>query len=235
MTFSTRTLMAPLVLAAFTALPLSASADAHNEKSDVEIMVPETVVTSGTYKNDPSHSSMAVSLIHLGFAPYAVQFSDVEATLDLDLDDPSKSSVSFDLDPASVFTSYRGDYQATHEKSEHATWEEAIAKDFLGADTQAIITFRSTTFEYDGDMTGTVFGDLSMNGVTKPAEFEIEITGEGLHPFSQKEGLGIVAEGSILRADYGIAQKMNGLLSDEVTISFSADFLKAEDSMKVGE
>ena len=89
-----------------------------------------------------------------------------------------------------------------------------------------MITFRSTRFDYDGDMGGTVYGDLSMNGMTKPAQFDIKITGEGLHPFNQREGVGVVATGTVSRADFGIAQKMNSFLSDEVEVMFSADFLK---------
>ena len=42
-----------------------------------KVAVPEATVTSGQYKNDPGHTSMSVSLIHLGFAPYAVQLSDI--------------------------------------------------------------------------------------------------------------------------------------------------------------
>jgi len=235
MTVLSRILTKPLIVAAAVAMPLTAcgqSSDtgeslAAKAKMETMVDVPETTITSGTYANDPTHTSMAVSLIHLGFAPYAVQFADVDATLDLDLENPANSTVSFDLAADSVFTSYRGDYKATHKNSDHDTWEEAVAKDFLGAETQNIITFRSTRFDYEGGMTGTVYGDLAMNGITKPAEFDIQITGEGLHPFNQKEGVGVVAEGTVTRADYDIAQSMNNFLSDEVTINFSADFLKA--------
>ena len=61
-----------------------------------KVAVPETSISSGIYKNDVNHTSMSVSLIHLGFAPYAVQLADIDATLDLNLDNPSASSVSFD-------------------------------------------------------------------------------------------------------------------------------------------
>jgi len=190
------------------------------------VAIPEATVTSGQYKNDPGHTSMSVSLIHLGFAPYAVQLSDIDATLDLNLENPSASSVSFDLNANSVFSSYRGDYKATHKNSKHATWEDAIAVDFLGAEVQPTITFRSTRFDYAGGKTGTLYGDLSMNGKTAPAEFAVEITGEGLHPFNQREGVGVVAKGTVSRADFELAQRMNKFLSDEVEVTFSADFLK---------
>ena len=169
---------------------------------------------------------MSVSLIHLGFAPYAVQLSDIDATLDLNLENPSASSVSFDLNANSVFSSYRGDYKATHKNSKHETWEQAISVDFLGSEVQDTITFRSTRFDYAGGKTGTLYGDLSMNGKTAPAEFAVEITGEGLHPFNQREGVGVVAKGTVSRADFELAQRMNKFLSDEVEVTFSADFLK---------
>lgn len=227
MTRSFRYLATPLILVSLAVMPSAcAQSSDTGETLAAKAAVPTTTVTSGVYKNDVNHTSMSVSLIHLGFAPYAVQLSDIDATLDLNLENPSASTVAFDLNANSVFSSYRGDYKATHKKSAHESWEQAVAVDFLGANVQDTITFRSTRFDYAGGKTGTVFGDLSMNGMTKPAQFEIEITGEGLHPFNKREGVGVVATGTISRADYNIAQKRNKFLSDEVEVTFSADFLK---------
>lgn len=227
---SFRHLATPLVLLSLAALPTACTQAADTSESATAkataFDTPETTVSSGVFKNDAGHTSLSVSLIHLGFAPYAVQFSDVDATLDLNLENPSASTVAFDLNPNSVFSSYRGDYKATHQRSSHESWEQAIAVDFLGSNVQDTITFRSTRFDYAGGKSGTVFGDLSMNGMTKPAQFEIEITGEGLHPFNQREGVGVVAKGTIKRGDYGLAQNMNKFLGDAVAIEFSADFLK---------
>ena len=224
---SARHFVTPFILMSLAFMPAAcAQSSDTGESLAAKMTVPETTVTSGVYKNDVNHTSMSVSLIHLGFAPYAVQLAGVDATLDLNLENPSESSVAFDLDANSVFSSYRGDFKATHQRSPHDTWEEAVAVNYLGADVQEIITFRSTRFDYAGGTTGTLYGDLSMNGLTKLAQFDIEITGEGLHPFNQREGVGVVATGTISRADYDIAQNRNKFLSDEVTVTFSADFLK---------
>jgi len=230
MSITSRALIAPFVLTAFALAPLAhAQSSATKESLEAKMAVAETSLTSGTYKNDPNHTSLSVELMHLGLAPYAVQLADIDAALTLDVKNPSKSSVSFDVDPMSVFTSYRGDYKATHKDSKHSSWEEAVAKDFLGAEAQEMITFRSTRFDYAGGKTGTVYGDLSMNGITKPAQFAIEMTGEGEHPFTKKMSLGIVAKGTVLRTDYEIAEGYNAFLGDEVTVSFSADFSKADE------
>lgn len=186
----------------------------------------ETNLPAGIYVSDPGHTTMQVAIGHLGLAPYAAYLSDVDVRVTLDPENPDNSSVSVTADPTSVFTSYRGDYQATHPNSDYTNWEDAIAGQFLGAATQGTITFESTSFDYQGGDSGEVTGTLSMNGQTAPVSFDVKLTGQAdSHPFTQSPAMGLTADGVVKRSDFGIAQNMNGFLSDEVTVSFSADFL----------
>jgi polyisoprenoid-binding protein YceI len=107
----------------------------------------------------------------------------------------------------------------------YKSFEEAIAKGFLGADKQPRITFTSTSFEPTGGTQGKLSGDLAIGGVTKPATFDVTITGSTpSHPFTKAPAIGVSAEGVIKRSDYGIAEQMGAILSDEVTISFDGEF-----------
>ena len=197
---------------------VSSAPSASSETLDVR-------VPGGTYVSDPNHTTMQVAIDHLGLAPYAAYLSDVSVRLILDTDAPDTSSVMVTADPSSVFTSYRGDYKATHPNSNFSTWEEAIARQFLGADTQDTITFTSTDIDYDGGSSGQVTGDLSMNGMTKSVTFDFTLTGQSeSHPFTQQAALGFAAHGQVSRADFGIAGNMNAFLSDAVDVTFSADF-----------
>lgn len=187
--------------------------------------VPATALSSGAYMNDPNHTTLQLSVDHLGLAPYAVYLHDVDAQLLLDTDAPVNSTINVTADSGSVFTSYQADYSATHPNSDYNSWPEAIAGQFLGGSQP--ISFVTTGFDYDGDMGGELTGDLTLNGQTASVSFDVEITGESAsHPMNQRPALGATAEGTILRSDFGIAPNMNAFISDEVTVYFSADFLK---------
>lgn len=206
--------------------PASETKPAESASAETEPANFETSLPAGTYVSDPGHTTMQVAIGHLGLAPYAAYLADVDVQVTLDPENPTNSSVSVTADPTSVFTSYRGDYQATHPNSDYTNWEDAIAGQFLGAGTQDTITFESTSFDYSGGDSGDVSGTLSMNGQSAPVSFSVKLTGQAeSHPFTQSPAMGLTAKGIVKRSDFGIAQNMNGFLSDEVTVSFSADFL----------
>lgn len=185
-------------------------------------------VPSGEYAIDPTHASLRFDILHLGLAEYNARLTKFDAKLKLDAANPSASSLSFTADAASVRTDYPGNFQATHKGSPFKTWDEAVAKQFLGAEKQPQITFTSTSFTQDGGNKGTLTGDLTIGGVTKPATFEIELSGQlAEHPFTKAPALGFEAEGTIKRSDYGIATEggLNGALGDEIEIEFNGEFM----------
>lgn len=186
----------------------------------------EAPVPAGVYKVDPNHASIGWSIKHLGLSNYHARFAKFDAEVSVDQANPAASKLSFKLDPASVRTDYSGDYQATHKGSPFKTWEEAIAKGFLGADKTPQITFTSSAFKLDGENQGVVTGELTMNGVTKPVSFTVALTGAGEHPFAKKAAFGIAAAGVVKRSDFGVAQQLNAALGDEVAIEFNGEFLK---------
>lgn len=185
-------------------------------------------VPSGDYAMDPTHASLRFEILHLGLAEYNARLTKFDAKLKVDGANPSASSLSFTADAASVRTDYAGNFQATHKGSPYKTWDEALAKQFLGLEKQPQITFTSTSFTQDGGNKGTLKGDLSIGGVSKPATFTVELSGQAAeHPFTKAPALGFEAEGTIKRSDYGIATEgfLNGALGDEIEIEFNGEFM----------
>jgi len=189
--------------------------------------VPTTApVPSGVYNLDPNHASLSWSVKHLGLSNYTAGFDTFGAQITVDQANPGASTLSLTIDPASVRTTYSGDFKATHKDSPFATWEEQIGKGFLGADKTPEVTFVSNGFSLTGAETGTLTGDLTLNGVTKPVTLDVSLTGQGEHFFAKVPAFGIRAEGVIKRSDFGVAEALNAALSDEVAIRFDGEFIQ---------
>lgn len=220
-----------IAVVSLAALAMACSPPASKEVAAPEAAAPPApvalVVPSGEYSIDPSHASLDFEIMHLGLAEYNARLSKFDGKLTLDAANPAASTLSFTADAASVRTDYAGNYQATHKGSPYKTWDEALAKQFLGAEKQPKMTFTSTSFTLDGGNKGTLKGDLAIGGITKPVTFEVELSGQvAAHPFTQAPALGFEAEGVILRSDYGIATEggINGFLGNEVEIEFNGEF-----------
>lgn len=61
---------------------------------------------TGTYKTDPSHSSLSWSFDHSGLSHYTARFTKVDARLDWKPEQPETSTLSVAIDPLSVRTDY---------------------------------------------------------------------------------------------------------------------------------
>jgi polyisoprenoid-binding protein YceI len=78
-----------------------------------------------------------------------------------------------------------------------------------------------------GSNTGSVTGDLTFHGVTKPVTLDVTFNG-GLaaHPMTRKAAIGFTAKGTIKRSDFGV-DFLIGIVGDEVELLVDAEFQKA--------
>lgn len=86
-------------------------------------------------------------------------------------------------------------------------------------------------FEYDeetGDNTGTVTGDLTLLGQTRPVDIDVTLNKAAEYPFGHEEyTLGISAETVIKRSDWGMTYGVdNGMVGDEVSLRFGFEAIK---------
>lgn len=184
-------------------------------------------VPSGDYKMEQNHRSLRWSIVHMGLSNFNARFDKFDSDLKLDAANPSASSIKFTVDLNSLSTSYNDKFLVTHKGSPFKSYEEEIYKGFLGADKQPQATFTSTSFKLDGADKGTVTGDLSLNGVTKPVTFAVTLVGQNeKHPFSGGPAIGLSATGAIKRSEFNVAQEgfLKDSLSDDVTVTFDGEF-----------
>ncbi len=168
---------------------------------------------NGIYKIDPKHTSVTWKVWHMGTSHYTSRFSKVDGELSYDPKDLTKSSVKITIDPASVDTGLP-DFN-----------KEIAGEKFLGGDKHPAITFDSTAVTKTGATTGTVTGNLSINGVTKPVTLDVTFNGGLDNNIMGAHDIGFSAKGKINRSDFGVNYGIP-MVSDEVTIDIETEFLQ---------
>ena len=125
--------------------------------------------------------------------------------------------VTATIDPASVDTNYPADDK---------DFDAEIASDmFLNAAKFPEITFVSKSIELTGDNTGTVTGDLTLNGQTREETLDVTFnTALNPHPMSQKPAVGFSGAMTVDRTEYGI-EALAGPVAAEVLLEIEAEFV----------
>lgn len=190
-------------------------------------------IPSGTYRLDPTHASLTFRVKHLGLANYTARFAKFDATLDLDAADLTKSKVTATVDPTSVRTDYPGDYAAGHGRT-YRSWDDDLARNprWFNARQFPEARFTSTAVTLTGPNTGTMTGDLTFLGVTKPVTLTVTFAGQlAEHPFTKGPAVGFSAVGSFKRSDFGMTAGLPqpgtsfAPVADDVELVIEAEFM----------
>ena len=173
-----------------------------------------TQTTPITLNIDPSHSEIMFQVKHMMFAKVKGSFEKFSGTINFDPQNPANSTVSVEVEPASINT--RDANRDNHLRSQ----------DFFGVEQNPTMTFRSTRIEGSG-RNYKVYGDLTMNGVTREIVLDAEYNGVGVSPMGPTV-YAFSAEGKVNRKDWGMewnaALEAGGMLvSDEVKIEVEVE------------
>lgn len=168
-------------------------------------------VQSGTYVLDPAHGKITWSLDHMGFSTYVGQFTDVAASLDLNVRDPSASKLAASVNTDSVGTFHDG--LNKHLKT----------ADFLDTTKFPTAQFTATNIRLVDRDSAKISGNLTLRGVTRPIVIDADFNQAGINPVDKQYSLGFDGEAKIKRSDFGINYGLP-MLGDEVTLHLEAEF-----------
>ncbi len=170
---------------------------------------------SGTYAIDPMHTSIGFEIQHMGISKVQGRFDDKAGQIVADFADPSKSSVTFTAQIASIDTNV-------------APRDADLKSDaFFDAAKYPTLTFNSTRIRKDGDHY-VADGTLTIKNESHPVSIPFRYSGPVQDPFGGTR-LGMVADPiTISRKAYGITwdHKMpdgSPQLADDVTVRLSAE------------
>jgi len=169
-------------------------------------------VPAGVYVLDKKHASLTAKIVHMGFSHYTLRFDGLDGGFTYDPANWQATKVTFTVDPKSVDTN-----------------DPAFNKQIAGyfeAEKYPTISFVSTGAQGQ-DGKGTVTGDLTFHGVTKPVTLQVVFdgAGHGITPIGTR--LGFSGSTQIKRSDFGVSNGiLNKFTSDEVDVLFEVEFEK---------
>ena len=174
-------------------------------------------LTPGVWNVDPSHSTIGFVARHLMVSKVRGHFATFSGTITV-ADDPLQSKVEASVDIASVTTG--DDTRDGHLKS----------ADFFDLEKNPTMTLVSTGIDKDGG-DYVLHTDLTINGVTKPVDFELEFDGVSGDPWGGTRA-GFSADADVNRKDWGlewnVALETGGVLvGEKVKIQLEIEAIKA--------
>lgn len=162
---------------------------------------------------DPSHSEITFKVRHMMISNVKGSFNTFTAEMEAEDDTFKNAKVKATIQTDSISTNSAD--RDKHLKSE----------DFFNIEANPQITFETDSLNNE------ITGNLTMNGVTKPVQLDVEFGGINVDPYGQTKA-GFSFEGKIKRSDFGLnwnaALETGGVMvSDEVKIAGELQFVKA--------
>jgi len=178
---------------------------------------PSTDVTdmpAGTYVLDKDHASIIAKVRHQGFSDYTVRFTGFDASFVWDPKSPTASKVTATIAAASLDTG----------NPEHS---KKFAQEFLAAGKAPTITSTSTAITPGEGNKGTMTGDLTLRGVTRPVTLDVTWNGYANVLGSQRTGFS--ATTTIKRSEFGsefLLKPPLAMVGDDVQLILELEFAK---------
>ena len=194
-----------LLSAASAAIALTGAAFAEGGLADAP---------AGSYAVDNTHAYVVFSYDHQGFSAPMLRFTQFDSVITLDGDDLTKSAVETTFPVANIDSGV--EVFDGHLKS----------ADWFDADTYEAITFKSSALTVETETTGTITGDLTVKGVTKPVTLDVTFNKLG-ETRDGKAKLGFSGETVLKRSDYGLGNYVP-YVGDDVTVRIEAEYVKAD-------
>jgi len=174
---------------------------------------------AGHYVLDKSHAVLTAKLKHMGFSNYTLRFTKLDADFQYDPKSPATTKLNVTVDPASLDTATGADAFGLKFS------KELTGDGWLEAAKYPTITFVSTAIDIGDGQHGSVTGDLTFHGVTKPVVLDVTFNGVGSGMIPLTTRTGFSATTTIKRSEYGVG-KYAPLIGDDVTLNIEVEFEK---------
>ncbi len=198
-------MLRPFLTAAAFGLALAAPAGAEPTSND------PAKAPAGHYELDARHAGLVVKVAHLGgFSRYTMRFNALSGGFDFDPSSWQATRVTISIDPGSI-------------DSEIPSFNKQIAGFFEPAKYPAILFVTTAASGVGGK--GTVTGDLTFHGVTKPVTLDVIFNGSGPGMLGAGTRMGFSGTGRIKRSDFGV-DNVRQFAGDDVDLAFEIEFVK---------
>ncbi len=154
-----------------------------------------------SYTVDSRHTYPMYELDHWGWSLQRGRFNETSGKITLDRESKT-GTVDITMKAASIDTGL-------------AKWNEVMkSEEFFDAEKFPVITFKAAKIVFNGDKPGSVPGELTIKGITKPVTLEILRFGCGPNPVNKKEICGADSTATIKRSQFNITKYVPGIADD---------------------
>lgn len=173
---------------------------------------------SGDYLIDKGHAYIVFTYSHHGYSKPLLRWRDWDSTLTWDNEAPENSSVTVDIKTAKVDTGVD-------------VFDEHLQADrWFDAATYPDISFKSTSLTKLSGTKGTMVGDLTLKGITKPVTLDVTFNKAGFNGRSNSHKLGFSATGALNRSDWNLGGGVPAISDNvDLTIEVEYEMEKAEE------
>lgn len=156
-------------------------------------MASTAAMTTTRWQVDPAHSEVQFMVRHLMITTVTGYFRkfDLEVETEDENDFTTATRIHFTTDINSIDTNNA--QRDTHLRS----------ADFFDGENHPQITFEGKNFERKNDDVYNLYGDLTIRGVTKRVQLEVEYAGTVVDPYGNTKA-GFTVDGKINRKDFGL-------------------------------
>ena len=175
-------------------------------------------LTAGTWTVDSAHSSVEFTVRHLGLSKVRGRFREFTAEL----------TVGDTLDAVGL----RAEIALASVDTDNADRDAHLrSTDFFDTENNPKMVFASDTIADRGDGRYGLVGELTLNGVTRPVELDVEFNGTEDYPLDGSVHAGFSATGVLSRKAFGIefdvplgADKV--AIGDKVNLDLEIQFVR---------
>ena len=162
-----------------------------------------------TYVIDNNHTYPKFEYVHFGYSLQQSRFDKTSGKITLDRDAKS-GAADITIDTRSVNTG--SELFNGHLKGES----------YFDVEKFPGITYKSSSFKFDGDKVTSIEGELTIKGITRPVTLTMTHFQCMPHPISKKEVCGANAVTKVKRSDFNLAKNVPNV-GDEVTITIALE------------
>lgn len=180
----------------------------------LSVAAPLAGAQSTKWVSDPYHSEVDFAISHMSVSTVHGRFGNVNATIQLNDADITKSNVQVNIGVDTIDTGVQ------------ARDNDLKGGGFFDVADLPAATFTSTSVTKNGNDL-TVAGNLTLHGVTRPVVLTVEGPTAPVTDQQSKVHRGFSASTTISRADFGIAPKApEAVLGDKVKLTIEVDAVK---------
>jgi polyisoprenoid-binding protein YceI len=167
----------------------------------------------GDYVLDKRHASLLVKVPHMGgFSRFTMRFDRLDGGFAYDPATWTATRMTITVDPTSINTGL-------------PDFDKTIAgSSYFDSARYPAITFVSSKVE-GANGKGTVSGDLTFHGVTRPVVLDVTFNGVGPGMLGAGTRMGFSGTTHIKRSDFGVTT-MSQFAGDDLDLAFEVEFVK---------